>query len=77
MASERAKNLGKKIIEYPEGQPSVLSSKDWIQNLAIVKDPKHFVTQFGFQGASFYSLNLDSPLSCTALPNIWLDHSLQ
>ena len=43
MASERAKKLGKRIIAYPEDQPSVLSSKDWINNL--VKDPKHFVSQ--------------------------------
>lgn len=41
MASERAKKLGKKIIEYPEEQPSVPSSKDWVQNL--VKEPKSFV----------------------------------
>jgi len=41
MASERAKKLGKKIIEYPEEQPSVVSSRDWVQNL--VKDPKDFV----------------------------------
>jgi len=42
MASERAKKVGKKIIGYPEDQPSVLSSKDWINNL--VKDPKDFVS---------------------------------
>jgi hypothetical protein len=41
MASERAKKLGKKIIEYPEEQPSVPSSKDWVQSL--VKEPKSFV----------------------------------
>jgi hypothetical protein len=43
-ASERAKKLGKRIIEYPEDQPSVLSSKDWIQNLGAVNDPKGFVS---------------------------------
>ena len=42
MASERAKNLGKRIIDYPEGEPTVLSSKDWVQNL--VKDPKDYVS---------------------------------
>ena len=42
MASERAKKLGKRIIAYPEDQPSVLSSKDWINNL--VKEPKAFVS---------------------------------
>jgi hypothetical protein len=42
MAFERAKKVGKKIIAYPEDQPSVLSSKDWISNL--VKDPKDFVS---------------------------------
>jgi sodium-independent sulfate anion transporter 11 len=41
MASERAKKFGKRIIAYPEDQPSVLSSKDWIKNL--VKDPKGYV----------------------------------
>jgi hypothetical protein len=34
--------LGKRIIAYPEDQPSVLSSKDWINNL--VNDPKVFVS---------------------------------
>ena len=57
MASERAKKLGKKIIEYPEEQPSVLSSKDWVQNL--VKEPKGFVRHLPSTGAllsySFYS----------------------
>ena len=42
MATERAKKLGKRIIEYPEDEPSVLSSKDWVQNL--VRDPKDFVS---------------------------------
>ena len=42
MASERAEKLGKRIIAYPEDQPSVLSSKDWVNNL--VNDPKHFVS---------------------------------
>jgi hypothetical protein len=42
MATERAKKLGKRIIDYPEDEPSVLSSKDWVQNL--VKDPKDFVS---------------------------------
>jgi len=41
MNSERAKKLGKKIIAYPEEEPSVLSSRDWLQSLA--KDPKEFV----------------------------------
>ncbi len=41
MAFELAKKLGKKIIAYPEGEPSVPSSKDWVRNL--VKDPKDFV----------------------------------
>jgi len=44
MATERAKNLGKRIIEYPEDQPSVISSKDWIQNLQ--RDPKDFAVQY-------------------------------
>jgi sodium-independent sulfate anion transporter 11 len=44
MASERVKKLGKKIIEYPEEEPSVLSSKDWLQNL--VKDPKEFTVHY-------------------------------
>jgi hypothetical protein len=44
MASERAKKLGKRIVVYQEDQPSVLASKDWIQNLIIVKDPKGFVS---------------------------------
>ncbi len=43
MASERAKKLGKKIIAYPEDQPSALSSKDWIDNL-VKEDPKDFVS---------------------------------
>lgn len=38
---EGAKKLGKRIVAYPEDQPSVLSSKDWIGNL--VKDPKSYV----------------------------------
>jgi len=41
MAFERAQKLGKKIIAYPEGEPSVPSSKDWVRNL--VKDPKNYV----------------------------------
>ena len=41
MAFERAKKLGKKIIAYPEEQPSVPSSKGWVQSL--VEDPKEFV----------------------------------
>ncbi|KAI9457743.1 sulfate permease [Lactarius psammicola] len=44
MATERAKNLGKRIIEYPEDQPSVISSKDWVHNLA--RDPKDFAVQY-------------------------------
>ncbi|KAF8497075.1 sulfate transporter family-domain-containing protein [Russula emetica] len=47
MASERAKKLGKRIIAYPEDQPSVLSSKDWINNL--VNDPKDFVVHYFFR----------------------------
>jgi len=43
MASERAKKLGKKIIEYPEYEPSVLSSKDWVHNITP-RDPKLFVS---------------------------------
>lgn len=46
MASERAIKLGKRIIEYPEDQPSVLSSKDWIDNLSPVNDPKGFVVRY-------------------------------
>jgi hypothetical protein len=41
MISERAKKLGKKLIAYPEQEPSVLSSKDWLQGLR--RDPKEFV----------------------------------
>jgi sodium-independent sulfate anion transporter 11 len=44
MASERAKKFGKKIIEYPEYEPSVLSSKDWVHNLT--RDPKHFALNY-------------------------------
>jgi len=44
MAAERAKHLGKKIIEYSEDQPSVVSSKDWVRSLA--RDPKDFVSQY-------------------------------
>lgn len=44
MATERAKNLGKRIIEYPEDQPSVISSRDWVHNLK--RDPKDFATQY-------------------------------
>ncbi|KAN0141320.1 sulfate transporter [Lactarius tabidus] len=44
MATERAKNLAKKIIEYPEDQPSVISSRDWVHNLQ--RDPKVFATQY-------------------------------
>jgi hypothetical protein len=54
MASERAKKLGKRIIDYPEEQPSVISSKDWVQNL--VKDPKDFVRQLPLTLAILYSL---------------------
>jgi hypothetical protein len=43
MAFERAKKVGKKIVAYPEDRPSVLSSKDWINNL--VQDPKGYVSQ--------------------------------
>jgi solute carrier family 26 (sodium-independent sulfate anion transporter), member 11 len=43
MAFERAKKVGKRIVAYPEDQPSVLSSKDWINGL--VQDPKAFVSQ--------------------------------
>ena len=45
MAFERVKKVGKKIIAYPEDQPSVLSSKDWLNNINPVNDPKHFVSQ--------------------------------
>jgi hypothetical protein len=41
-AFERAKKVGKRIVGYPEDQPSVLSSKDWTDNL--VKDPKDYVS---------------------------------
>ncbi|KAH9985562.1 sulfate permease [Russula vinacea] len=44
MASDRAKKLVKRIIAYPENQPSVVSSKDWICNL--FKDPKDFVVHY-------------------------------
>ncbi|KAF8270339.1 sulfate permease [Lactarius quietus] len=44
MATERAKNLGKRIIEYPEDQPSVISSRDWVYNLQ--RDPKDFAVQY-------------------------------
>ncbi|KAH8983554.1 sulfate permease [Lactarius hatsudake] len=44
MATERAKNLSKRIVEYPEDQPSIISSKDWVHNLA--RDPKDFVVQY-------------------------------
>ncbi|KAH9171499.1 sulfate permease [Lactarius sanguifluus] len=44
MATERAKNLGKRIVDYPEDQPSIISSKDWVHNLA--RDPKDFAVQY-------------------------------
>ncbi|KAI9463380.1 sulfate permease [Russula earlei] len=39
MSFERAKKLGKKVIRYPDYQPSVLSSKDWFYGV-IPSDPK-------------------------------------
>jgi hypothetical protein len=42
MASERARRLGKKIAAYPEDQPSLVSSKDWVRNL--VKNTKDYVS---------------------------------
>jgi hypothetical protein len=42
MAIERAKILGKRIVEYPEDQPSVIASRDWVNNLK--RDPKDFVS---------------------------------
>ncbi|KAI0303406.1 sulfate permease [Multifurca ochricompacta] len=44
MATERAKNFGKKILAYPNDQPSVVSSKDWVHNLA--RDPKNFLVLY-------------------------------
>lgn len=44
MAAQHAKNLGKRIVEYPEDQPSVISSKDWLHNLT--KDPKDFAVHY-------------------------------
>jgi hypothetical protein len=44
MASERAIKLGKRIVAYPEDQPSVLASKDWINNISLVNEPKGFVS---------------------------------
>jgi hypothetical protein len=73
MASERAKKLGKRIIAYPEDQPSVLSSKDWINNL--FKDPKLFVSQspsmvpsFPFNRNRSSTILSDSSQSSVGLP---------
>ncbi|KAI0262901.1 high affinity sulfate permease [Gloeopeniophorella convolvens] len=44
MAAQRAKNFGKKAIEYPEGQPSLVSSKDWVHNLT--KNPRGFAIDY-------------------------------
>ncbi|KAI0253952.1 sulfate permease [Lactifluus subvellereus] len=47
MASERAKHLAKKFVAYPEEQPPVISSRDWVRNLT--RDPKGFATNYLFR----------------------------
>lgn len=38
----KLKNVGKKIIEYPEESAPVVSSVDWVKNLT--RDPKRKVS---------------------------------
>ena len=76
MASERAKNLGKRIIDYPEGEPTVLSSKDWVQNL--VKDPKDYVSYLFFSlPSSPLTSAIGRPLCHPTLPYFRLDYPVQ
>jgi hypothetical protein len=78
MASDRAKKLVKRIIAYPEDQPAVVSSKDWVYNL--VKDPKDFVSQLPsiVPSLPFTALPaIGRPLSPPTFPYPWLDYPLQ
>jgi hypothetical protein len=80
MSFERAKKLVKRVVAYPEGQPPVISSREWVaDNLA--KDPKDFVCSFIDHYPCcpylFYSLKIGYPLFLPTLPYPWMDRSLQ
>jgi hypothetical protein len=75
MAFERAKRLGKNIIAYPEDQPSLISSKDWVRGL--VKNPKDYVSWCPQRHPSSTLLEIGHQLCVATLSYLPLDHPLQ